>query len=76
MNILAERVSRAQMLVSMNLISTPQEYMAILNPPNRRLMTVEDWVLAWYISDNEIELFPNAKIAAEIKSSPLYKALE
>lgn len=44
------------------------------NPP--KLMTVNEWLSRKNISSNDILFYPNAKTAAEIKASPLYKALE
>lgn len=42
----------------------------------RKSMTVEDWLSAHNISDYDLLSFPNARTAAELKASPLAKALE
>lgn len=39
-------------------------------------MTVNEWTSSKIISDNDTLTYPNAKTAAEIKASPLFKALE
>lgn len=39
-------------------------------------MPVEIWLLMPEIAEKDIVAYPNAKAAAELKSSPLYKALE
>jgi hypothetical protein len=46
----------------------------ILGAPHIR--SVDKWLEAAEITNYEIEKFPNAKAAAEIKNSPLYKAMK
>lgn len=53
-----------------------EDYQLRLLRHTKKLMTVDEWTNLEKISEKDQLEYPNARTAAAIKSSPLYKALE
>lgn len=67
------RIQVANAMMNYGVISTPEEYLSIVS---EKPLPVSYWLNLSIITESQKEMYPNAKIAAEIKSSPLGKALE
>jgi hypothetical protein len=66
------RLAMAQALIEAGYISKPEEYLKILDME----LSLEFWLSFGNISQELQDKHPNAKLAAEIKASPLYEALK
>lgn len=74
MNI-STKIAIAQEMVALGLIKSPNEYLNILADDTNEY-SVEFWVQFPNIDEDIFKRYPNARIAKQIKDSPLFEAMK
>lgn len=69
-----ERARMCSILIDQGIITTPSQYLSLLHSSDE--VSVDGWCKYGNLSEDNIAKYPNAKVAALMKSSPLWQELK